>query len=232
MLNGMHTTRLEASLCFLTHVLKIFSAREENKGVYSVSTTVRLVCLFGKWISLWHISGRNRPVRAPSWHSFPSPVFPTYLTFFLSSQHHRFMGRQVLGTQSATALHPSWSHQLLPSLLPNAPMLSALVHASRFAELLLALALQSVRGSSATIAAVFYKLLPTLLRTSSPPDPRALHQPGGWGAAVLHRPGKAILFHPHLQLVLGIRPEINLLHFDFMFSLFLSPGWDGSFMLF
>lgn len=75
-------------------------------------------------------------MRAPSWHSFPSPVFPAYLTFLLPSQHHWFVGRQALETQSATALHPSWSHRLLPSLLPNAPMLSARVHISRLAELL------------------------------------------------------------------------------------------------
>lgn len=47
-LNGMHATCLEASLYFLTHVLKTSSARGEKKGACSVSMTVRLVCLFGK----------------------------------------------------------------------------------------------------------------------------------------------------------------------------------------
>ena len=136
------------------------------------------------------------------------------------------------GKHWGPSLHPSWSHQLLPSLLPKAPMLSAPVHIPRFAELLLASALQTMCGSSATTAAVFHKFLPTLLRTWSPPHPGALHQPDGWGAAVLHGPGKAILFHPHLQLLLSVGPEINLLHFDFTFSPFLSPGWDGSLMLF
>lgn len=49
---------------------------------------------------------------------------------------------------------------------------------------------------------------------------------------VLCRPGRVILFHPHLQSVYSVGPEINLLHFDSTFSPFLSPGWDGSLMLF
>lgn len=44
----MHATCLEASLYFLTHVLKTFGARAENKGVYSTIMTVRLFYLFGK----------------------------------------------------------------------------------------------------------------------------------------------------------------------------------------
>lgn len=136
-LNGMHATRLEASLYFLTHVLKIFSARGENKGVYSVSTTVKT------GLFVWEM---NKPLTVSLEGIGHFVLHPDILFSLQSSPHtlHSSCPPNTTGSWAGKHWGPSLpepcTHLEATGFcrLTKAPMLSAQMHRSRFAELLLA----------------------------------------------------------------------------------------------
>lgn len=113
------------------------------------------------------------------------------------------------------SLAPIWSHQLLLSLLPNAPMLTTSLHVWRYPYS----SWLCTHGSSVIITTTCLKLLPMLLKTQSTPEPCARHLLQGWVSAVLPGPWEVILFCPHLQLALSITPEMN----EFWFHLLSFP---------
>lgn len=154
----MHATRLEASLYILTHVLKTFSARRENKGAYSTSTTVKTV------LFVWQM---NKPFTVSLEGIGQCMLHPDILFClqpFWNTLHSSclFNTTRVLGTHFATVLQLLWRTEIAYTGTSFYCLSHPMV--LMFPRLLLVLASHSTGGSSAPIPAIFQKFQPMLLR--------------------------------------------------------------------